>query len=128
MKTKNPKGGRPPKVGEKRSELIGMRVTPSEKAEIESRAAIAGLAPSDYSRSLSLGFKPSAPSSGVADPAVISLLNRLALETSRVGNNVNQLARVVHRGREIPEWWREAAGEVKTVSAEIRTTLERLLR
>ena len=49
------------------------------------------------------------PSSS-ADPALIVALNK-------VGNNVNQLARSVHRGSDFQRYWQEVGGDLRTVLA-----------
>ncbi|MEL6322950.1 MAG: plasmid mobilization relaxosome protein MobC [Pseudomonadota bacterium] len=128
MKVSNPKGGRPPKDGEKRDEFITLRVTPSEKHAIEEHARACGLRASDYARSLALGFKPSASEAMHTDPAVVSLLNTIVLQTKRIGNNVNQLARSTHRGSAFQQFWAEIGDELRIQVADAQRALREAVR
>lgn len=123
VKTQNPKGGRPPKIGEKRDEVIYVRLTPTEKADVALRARRLDMTPTEYVRSRSLGIEPSRASKAGPDPALISLLNRLTLETARVGNNVNQLARSMHRGSDFQQWSPEIAEEFRALADELKAAL-----
>lgn len=55
---------------------------------------------------------PASVSSGVADPALIVALNR-------IGNNVNQLARSVHRDSAFQNYWQEVGAELRTALAQV---------
>lgn len=83
--------------GERRAErLPDIRVTVSERASVEARAAQAGIPVTEFCRRAALGAKiiaPSATRSGIP-PGLLS-------ELARVGNNLNQIAHAAHLGREL---------------------------
>lgn len=86
--------GRPKRAdGEGRGAVIGVRVTEIERAEVEVRAARAGLSLSDYGRRAILGHRITA----AADAARIDAA--ALVELNRVGVNLNQIARAVNRNR-----------------------------
>jgi hypothetical protein len=97
--------------GEKRSEQTKERWTPAELEYLNDQAAArAGLFRAEYIRlrALAYSLRPAPHSS--ADPALIVALNR-------VGNNVNQLARSVHRGSDFQRYWQEVGSELRAVLA-----------
>jgi hypothetical protein len=76
--------------GERRTEFLGCQLTPTERAEIEKRAAERGELLSDYARSRLLGGGGNGQPAGrrrAAPPEV----RELAAQVARVGNNLNQL-------------------------------------
>lgn len=92
---KKGRGGRPKLAPEaKRQGTFGIRFLPAERSEIEKRAAIMGMNPTDFVRSMALDRKlPSA-----AIPAV----NREQYaELGRFASNLNQLVRAVHSGQAV---------------------------
>ena len=94
---------------ERRDERLNLRLTAAEKQHVHAQAEMAGLTPMEYVRRRALGYVvPPAPSRRVFDPALISEINR-------VGNNVNQLARAAHTGREFIKYWREVGQELTRV-------------
>ena len=97
---------------ERRSERFNLRYTLAEIEHIRAQAAAAGLEPHEYVRRRSLGHAvPPAPARS-SDPALISELNR-------IGVNVNQLARAVHRGSAFTEFWREIGDELADLRAKV---------
>ena len=95
-----------------RTHQTNQRWTAAELAHLDLQSARAGLSRSEFIRRAALN--QALPSSATSiDPTVIVALNR-------VGNNVNQLARSVHRGRDFPDYW-QAIGE------ELRCVLHRAL-
>lgn len=113
--TRNPKGGRPKKAAsELRSERVAVRLTISEKATISANAARAGMDVSDYLRLLGMGSPPPArPASN--DDGLPTGTVALISEVNRIGVNVNQLARAVHRGSDFTQYWREIGRELEGV-------------
>ncbi|WP_130471933.1 plasmid mobilization protein [Candidatus Magnetaquicoccus inordinatus] len=74
-------------------------VNAAEKAEIEEKAARAGLSVSGYLRALVFGKDAPQPR-GARRPAVEKeLLVRLLGEIGKIGSNVNQIAHVANQGR-----------------------------
>lgn len=84
---KKTKGGRPPK-GIKRNVLMVVRLTPSEKIVIDSRARKAGITPSEW-------FRKAAKMAQIVPrllPAELTWLKML----SGLANNLNQLTKLAH--------------------------------
>ena len=105
-------------VAERRTDFLGVQLTPTEKAELVARAAATGLSLSDFARIVLLSdLKKPAPSA--RDPQAI---RALAVEISRVGNNINQLAHIANETRALP---RET--ELRVVSAQIVAALEQVM-
>ncbi len=105
---------RPKKADEERRSLtVRARVTMSERDYIEQQARIAGIEITDYLRRRALDYVVPESPGHRSDPALVS-------ELARIGNNVNQIARAIHRGRAVPDYWRE-------VGDQLQKTLEKLL-
>lgn len=84
--------------GERRTSGLRVQMTPSEKAELQLRAATTGRSLSDFARLVLLSdAKKPAPS-----PRSPQAIRALAGEISRVGNNINQLARYANEMRHPP--------------------------
>ena len=102
--------GRPEKhPDEKRTERHNIRFTAAEMNHVRSQADAAGLDVAEYIRRRAVGYVvPAGTGRRGADPRVIGELNA-------IGNNVNQLARSVHRGSRFTGRWdalAEQLGEV----------------
>lgn len=97
---------------EQRSVKEQYRVTVAERAYIRGQAKAAGLRPSEYSRRRALGYEVPAKAASAPNAALISELNR-------IGVNVNQLARSVHRGSAFQSFWEEIGEELSTVLAKL---------
>lgn len=107
---RNPKGGRPKKAdGSLKDSHVIVRVSLVEKAAIQDAAAAAGVSASEYLRSLALDA-PLPAVARSADPALLAELNA-------IGNNLNQLARSVHRGSAFQAYWKEIGKELEAVLA-----------
>jgi len=72
--------------GERRTEFAGCQLTPSERADLEAWATAAGLSISEYLRRLIYGRHLPPPTVSRSD------LRAVAVEITRVGTNLNQLA------------------------------------
>ena len=85
-------------AGERRTSFLGVQLTPTERAILEQRAQTTGLSLSEFARIVLLSdLKAPAPSA--RDPQAI---RALAVEITRVGNNVNQLAKIANETRALP--------------------------
>ena len=93
---------------EQRSVKEQYRVTVAERAYIRAQAKAAGLRPSEYSRRRALGYEVPVKAAAAPNAALISELNR-------IGVNVNQLARSVHRGSAFQSFWEEIGEELVAV-------------
>lgn len=108
---RNPRGGRPQLLAtDKRSEKLEIRLTMAEKILFREKAAASGQSVSDWLRNLGEGHRPRPPVTAL-DAAFIT-------ELSRIGNNVNQLARATHRGRDTGTYWRDIGQELERLLAQ----------
>ncbi len=89
------KTGRPKKAEhEKRNaRLPAVRLTTAERIDLELKADTAGLELSDWVRRQLTAVSVKRPKIAPSDASLITELNR-------IGNNVNQIARQLNRGRE----------------------------
>ena len=92
---------------ERRTEQTKERWTVAEVEHLNQQAALAGITRAEYIRRCALGQRVSAKASAM-DPAFILAVNQ-------VGNNVNQLARSVHRGSDFQSYWREVGDQLRSV-------------
>ena len=77
---------------EKRGDVLGVRLTMGERAEIERSAAAFGLAPAEFTRRRTLGYRlPAALAAQQATASIGAAFNRL-------GVNLNQIARHLNAG------------------------------
>lgn len=106
------KTGRPVKQpNERRRAQQNVRFTLAELEDIRAQAAAAGLTVAEFIRRAALGLAVK-PLRTRVDAALISELNA-------IGNNVNQLARTVHRGRDLPSFWPAIANRLSTLLDEV---------
>ena len=96
---------------ERRTEQTNERWTVPELAQVDRDAAAVGLTRSDFIR-LSALSQPLPESRGKADP-------ELAHALSRIGNNVNQLAKSVHLDTGFQQYWHEIGEELRFVLAAV---------
>lgn len=89
--------------------LPDIRVTAAERLFIETEAAAAGLSVSEFMRRRALGGKIIAKPTA-ADDALLVALNR-------AGVNLNQIARAVNSGRDLPAHFAAALAEVRAAVA-----------
>ena len=106
---------------ERRTQRLGVPLTPTEQAELRNRAAkVFGDDPnvSEYARLILLSDCKSPPPSS-RDPRLIS---QLVVALNRLGNNINQLAHVANAIHEIP-----SERVLREVSAQIVEALEKVI-
>ena len=100
-------------IGERRTDFLGMTLTPSEKAELARRAKATGRSLSDFARIVLMSdLKCPAPSA--RDPAA---LRELSYQLSKVGTNLNQLAKIANERRSLPREteFREIAARIEHI-------------
>ena len=100
-----------------RTAHIGIQLTTAERAEIERRAKATGNTLSDFARIVLLSDLK-APAPPARDSEAI---NALAFQLSKIGTNLNQLAKVANETRALP---REA--ELKAVTDKIVAALDKV--
>jgi Mobilization protein NikA len=98
---------RPPLRPEERRDdrLPNLRVTAAERALIEGKAAAAGLTLVEYCRRAIFKSRI-APKRGSTDQTLL-------VELNRVGTNLNQIARRVNAGRDLPPDFPDVLAEVR---------------
>jgi Bacterial mobilisation protein (MobC) len=105
-------------TGEHRTRSIGIKLTPSERAQLETAAAEQGAALSSYIRELCL--RRTAPE--VAATRRNPVAKELLFELNAIGNNLNQLARRANIHGEWPEH-----DEVEAVLAILKQAIAKVL-
>lgn len=85
-------------IGERRTSALRVQLTPTERTTLDARAAAYGCTLSDFARVVLLSdLKEPAPPA--RDPAAI---NALAFQLSKIGTNLNQLAKIANERRVLP--------------------------
>ena len=95
-------------TGERRTEVMTVKLTSSERAELEDAAKGQG-APnlSTFARELLFRRSAAVVAATRRNPeakAIMEALNAVAFELSAIGNNVNQIARHVNTTGELGAW------------------------
>lgn len=85
-------------AAEMRTAFVGFQLTPTERAEIDRRAALVGRHVSAYCRTVLLS-NLNTPAPSARDPAAI---NALMVEFSRQGNNLNQMSHHANATGDLP--------------------------
>lgn len=108
-----------PKLSEPRNEQLNLSLTSAELVNIKRRAAALGMRPVHFSRALLLdeGHKPSLTRASDRENNTSRLLrNALA----RVGNNLNQLLRHLHRtGEPLPADLEPLLNDIRRIVARV---------
>jgi hypothetical protein len=105
-------------AGEHRTRAIGVKLTPAERAKLEAAAAARGEGLSEYIRELC--FRRSPPTVGGVSRNPDA--RALAHELSRIGNNLNQLAKVANTKGATPHFY-----ELKMVTGMVKAAIQRVL-
>lgn len=77
-----------------RTERLNLRLTLAERAAIETKAASAGVPPTDYARRVALGSRLAVVSAQVADPQLVLALNRIGVNLNQIAHALNSQAGV----------------------------------
>lgn len=93
--------------GRTRSKLVWL--TEAENTQLEAKATAAGLSAASYLRASALG--DAGPRARRRPTIEKELLGSAIAELNRVGNNVNQIARMGNIGKDIDPGFYEATGE-----------------
>jgi hypothetical protein len=104
-------------AGEHRTRSLGVKLTPSERAELEAAAAAEGVPLSAYVRQLCLRRQSTVVAATRRNPEAKALM----FELSSIGNNLNQLARKANIHDELPDRadLKDALEALKTVMAHV---------
>ena len=104
--------------GERFTELLGVKLTPTQRAELAARAEAAGLPVSDFVRRLITGSRPSRSETGL-DPATA---RQVAAQLAHLGNNLNQLAKIANQTGRI-----RSEESLEMMTAQIKETLRKVV-
>ncbi len=105
-------------TGERFTELLGVKLTPSQRAELAARAEAAGLPVSDFARRLITGTRPVRSETGL-DPATA---RQVAAQLAHLGNNLNQLAKIANQTGRI-----RSEESLERVTEEIIATMRKVV-
>jgi hypothetical protein len=105
-------------AGEYRTRSIGIKLTPSERAELVSAAKARGAGLSEYVRDLCLRRSAAAVARAARNPDA----KALSVELNRLGNNLNQLARIANTKRTMPHFY-----ELRMLTGMVKAALQRVL-
>ncbi len=105
-------------TGERRTRSIGIKLTPSERAEFEAAAEAMGMPVSAYVRELAMKRSPQGAPMVHRDPQAKALLREL----NAIGNNINQLARQANTQNEMP-----SLSALKTAMAALREAMAHII-
>lgn len=92
-----------------RDDLLGVRLTTAERAELDRLAALHGLTAAEFMRRRAFGYRM---------PANVALAHTRAAEATalmRIGVNLNQLTRAANAGRLLPNSIEELAGRIAAI-------------
>lgn len=116
----------PSPLPQTRTSSVLIRLTPDERATLDREASAAGLSVSEFARRRMLSGRSSrqkptarAAMAPAAAPAYVAMSPPLFAELSRIGNNLNQLARAFNRGQDFNR------GEVMRLTAQAWQTMLR---
>jgi DNA transposition AAA+ family ATPase len=107
-------------AGEKRTEFVGLKLTPSERAALAEAAERAGATVSQHARELCLrrGGNGQIVGGTRRHPDAHKIVNELAA----IGNNLNQLSRHCNTARSAPQ-----LDELKETTEKLKVALSRVL-
>jgi hypothetical protein len=105
-------------TGERFTELLGVKLTPSQRAELVARAEAAGLPVSDFARRLITGTPDRRPATGL-DPTTA---RQFTAQLAHLGNNLNQIAKVANQTGRI-----RSEESLERVTAEIIATMRKVV-
>jgi hypothetical protein len=93
---------------DRRSEALGLRLTPAERIRVEQEAAGAGLSASEYARDKLLNGRVVIRQNRTLDHAAFD-------ELRRIGVNLNQLTRLAHQRQQFPAGLQEVFARLDAV-------------
>ena len=107
-----------PRISEPRSEQLNLSLTASELAGIKRRAEAVGMRPVHFSRSLILGDQRKPTKN---DDAVNHISRLIYGQLARLGNNLNQMVRHLHRtGDPLPPDLEPLLKDIRQILAKVR--------
>jgi len=87
-------------AGERRTEFLGLWITPSERSELDAAAAQQGATLSQFSRELLFRRAAAVVAATRRNPEAAGLMREL----SALGNNLNQIARQLNTTGHLRDW------------------------
>lgn len=126
-------GGRPKQdTGQALSRHVGVRFSAAERAQLDARAALAGVSVSDHVRAAALQLsapRRSAASRATLAPVELAQLDRIGAELRAIGVNMNQIARALNfaTSRPIGDDLRDGLAELAATRARLNAIFDRFL-
>ena len=106
--------------------LPAVRVTADQRISVDNRAATVGMSTSDYIRTLALTTTAPKRKTKMASSLLVEL-NRVGVELSRQGNNLNQLAHGLHSDRlPNPQTLEAVIADNQATLSELMSLMEKL--
>jgi hypothetical protein len=87
-------------AGERRTDFLGLYLTPSERSELQSAAVQQGATISAYARELLFRSSAMIVAGTRRNPEAVALMREL----NAIGNNLNQLARHLNSTGQLRDW------------------------
>lgn len=98
---------------EKRDDLLGVRFTTAERAEVDQNAAVLGISPPEFTRRRTLGYR-------LPDPAAVQIGQaRLGSAFNRLAVNMNQITRRLNSGERPSAVEKELQDLIDRINAEL---------
>lgn len=110
----------------KRQSGLTIRLSEAERATINEQAACARMTPGAYVRKVLLDAPPPRQSIRRSNPEAIAALASLLAELGREGNNLNQLTRLAHSGKAMPQALEDSLTQLTTTYLSVRQQLAKL--
>jgi uncharacterized protein (DUF1778 family) len=112
-------------AGERRTAFLGVKLTPSERDELDTAAATQGASASDFARELLFRRAAAVVAATRRNPeahALFSALVAAGRELNAIGNNLNQIARHLNSSGDLRDW-----GELREALAIYTKATERII-
>lgn len=111
----------------KRAASTRADLTLEQKARLTAKAREAGMTEAELLRTFIDHGRVVVSGSRHADPALVSEVNRLALELKAIGVTANKMAVSVHTGRKFRLRWEHVATEIDGLRTQVSDVLGRLV-
>lgn len=108
------------------SEKLRLRMSPITRSNLANKSQAAGVGEAEFIRRL-IDDAPLSSRSKI-DPLLINDLNNYVTQLSGACNNINQLTRATHTGRDFQKFWRDIGLELKRDLKNGRGLLNRIVK
>lgn len=112
---------------ERREHSTRADLTLAEKHELTRKRKLASMSEAELLRTFIRDGEVIVQGGGRSDPALVTEINRLALQLRKAGVTANKLAMATHMEREFRGRWQEIADELDAVCADAAELLKRVV-